>query len=71
MLIEELGRSVCAVKNGKPVKVTNDKLFVSSLVKDTITKGPQAKALLLKTIQQLEAREAAAAEAPFDGLTCH
>ena len=55
MLMEELGRSISAVKNGKPVKITNDKLFVSSLVKDAITRGPQAKALLLKAIHQLEA----------------
>lgn len=61
MLMEELGRSVPVVKHGKPVKFTNDKLFVASLVKDAITKGPQDKVVLLKAIQQLEAREAAVA----------
>jgi hypothetical protein len=53
--MEELGRSISAVKNGKPVKITNDKLFVASLVKDAITRGPQAKAQLLKAIHQLGA----------------
>jgi hypothetical protein len=43
------------VKSGKRVKITNEKFFFSSLVKDAITRGPQAKALLLKAIQQLEA----------------
>jgi hypothetical protein len=60
VLMEELGRSVHVVKNGKPVKFTNDKLFAASLVKDAITKGPQDKALLLKAIQQLKADAAAA-----------
>jgi hypothetical protein len=55
MLMEELGRSISAMKNGKQLKITNQRLFVSSLVKDAITRGPQAKALLLKTIQQLQA----------------
>ena len=53
--MEELGRSISAVKNGRPVKTTNVKLFVASLVKDGITRGPQAKAQLLKAYHQLGA----------------
>jgi hypothetical protein len=61
MLMEELGRPVPVVRNGKPVKFPNDRLFVTSLVKDAITKGPQDKIVLLKAVQQLEVREAAVA----------
>jgi hypothetical protein len=62
-LMKEFYKPVAATINGKPVKKTNEQLFATSLVKDGITKGPQAKALLLKSIAQEEAREAAEAEA--------
>jgi hypothetical protein len=60
------------VKNGQSVKIANDKLFVSSLVKDGIMKGPQSKAVLLKFIHEHEASEAAAERRtkadPFGGI---
>jgi Family of unknown function (DUF5681) len=45
-VMKEFCKTVSATINGKPIKVTNDKLFVASLVKDGITKGPQSKLLL-------------------------
>jgi hypothetical protein len=61
--MRELRKLVAAKINGNPVKIRNEELFVAALVKDGITKGPQAKALLLKFILDQEAREAAMAEA--------
>jgi hypothetical protein len=53
-----------AVGNKKPpIKVTNDKLFAASLVKDGITKGPQSKLQLANRVERAEARVAAEAEA--------
>jgi hypothetical protein len=52
---------VSATINGKPVKVTNDKLFAASLVKDGITKGPQSKLQLANRVERAEARWAAEA----------
>ncbi len=59
-LLKEFHKPVAATINGKPVRRTNEKLFVASLVKDGITKGPQSKALLLNAI----ALAYQAAEAP-------
>src|SRR5271157_3397031 len=50
----------------KPVTATNAEPLAGSLVKNAITKGPAAMALLLKVIQQLEP-EAAATEARKKG----
>jgi hypothetical protein len=61
--MKELSKTVPATINGKPIKATNGQLFVASLVKDGITKGPQSKALLAKTIKECEAHMAAKAEA--------
>ncbi len=65
-LTKELSKSVSATVNGKPVTATNGEPLAVSLVKNAITKGPAAMALLLKVIQQLEP-EAAAAEARKKG----
>ena len=45
-LLKEFYKPVSATTNGKPIKVTNDRLFAASLVKDAITKGPQCKVQL-------------------------
>jgi hypothetical protein len=63
ILMKEFYKSIPATKNGKPIKVTNDRLFATSLVKDGITKGPQSKALLANYVEKMEARLAAEAEA--------
>jgi hypothetical protein len=62
-LMRELRKRVAATINGNPFKIRNEELFVAALVKDGITKGPQAKALLMKSIRDQEARDAAIAEA--------
>ena len=62
-LLKEFYKPVLATVHGKPVKVTNDKLFAHSMVKDGITKGPQSKRELANAIQRAEARLAAMAEA--------
>jgi hypothetical protein len=62
-LLKEFYKPVLATVHGKPVKVTNDKLFAFSLVKDGITKGPQSKRELANAIERAEARLAAMAEA--------
>ena len=61
-VMKEFCKTVSATINGKPIKVTNDKLFAASLVKDGITKGPQSKLLLANFIERAEARLAAEAE---------
>jgi hypothetical protein len=58
-LLKEFYKPVSATINGKPIKVTNDKLFAASLVKDGITKGPQSKLQLANRIERAEARWAA------------
>jgi hypothetical protein len=62
-LLKEFYKPVLATVQGKPVKVTNDRLFALSLVKDGITKGPQSKRELANAIERAEARLAAMAEA--------
>jgi Family of unknown function (DUF5681) len=62
-LLKEFYKPVSATINGKPIKVTNDKLFAASLVKDGITKGPQSKLQLANRVERAEARLAADAEA--------
>ena len=62
-LLKEFYRAVPVTKNGKPIKVTNDKLFANSLVKDGITKGPQSKLQLANRVERAEAKLAAKAEA--------
>jgi len=62
-LLKEFHKKVPATINGKPIKVTNDKLFAASLVKDGITKGPQSKHQLANAVARAEARLAAKAEA--------
>jgi hypothetical protein len=62
-LRRELRKLVAATMNGSPVKIRNEELFVAALVKDAITKGPQSKALLMKSIRDQEVRDAAIAEA--------
>jgi hypothetical protein len=59
ILLKEFYKPVSATINGKPVKVTNDKLFAASLVKDGITKGPQSKLQLANRVERAEARWAA------------
>jgi Family of unknown function (DUF5681) len=54
-VLEEFRKPVFATINGKPIKVTNNELFAAALVKDGITKGPQAKRLLLSVIHKSEA----------------
>lgn len=61
-LLKEFYKPVSATINGKPIKVTNDKLFAASLVKDGITKGPQSKLQLVNRVERAEARLAAEAE---------
>jgi Family of unknown function (DUF5681) len=61
-LLKEFYKPVSATINGKPIKVTNDKLFAASLVKDGITKGPQSKLQLANRVERAEARLAADAE---------
>jgi Family of unknown function (DUF5681) len=63
ILMKEFCKTIPATLNGKPVKVSQERLFAASIVKDGITKGPQSKALLRKIVEQEEAREAAEAEA--------
>jgi Family of unknown function (DUF5681) len=63
ILMEEFYKTIPATRNGKPVKVSQDRLFAASIVKDGITKGPQSKAQLAGHIERLEARLAAEAEA--------
>jgi Family of unknown function (DUF5681) len=58
-LLKEFHKPVSAMMNGRPIRMTNAQLFVASLVKDGITKGPQSKALLLNAIQQSQAEQAA------------
>jgi Family of unknown function (DUF5681) len=62
-LLKEFYKPVSATINGKPIKVTNDKLFAASLVKDGITKGPQSKLQLANRVERAEAKLAAEAEA--------
>ena len=62
-LLKEFYKPVSATINGKPIKLTNDKLFAVSLVKDGITKGPQSKLQLANRVERAEARLAAEAEA--------
>ena len=62
-LMEEFYKKIHATRNGKPVKVSQERLFAASLVKDGITKGPQSKALLASFIERQEARLAAELEA--------
>ena len=62
-LMEEFYKKIHATRNGKPVKVSQERLFAASLVKDGITKGPQSKALLAGFIERQEARLAAELEA--------
>jgi hypothetical protein len=62
-LLKEFYKPVSATINGKPIKVTNDKLFAASLVKDGITKGPQSKLQLANRVERAEAKLAAKAEA--------
>lgn len=62
-LLKEFYKPISATINGKPVKLTNDKLFAASLVKDGITKGPQSKLQLANRVERVEARLAAEAEA--------
>ena len=54
-VLEEFRKPVFATINGKPIKVTNNELFAAALVKDGITKGPQAKRLRLSVIHKSEA----------------
>jgi hypothetical protein len=61
-LLKEFYKPVSATINGKPIKVTNDKLFAASLVNDGITKGPQSKLQLADRVEPAEARWAAEAE---------
>jgi hypothetical protein len=61
-LLKEFYKPVSATINGKPIKLTNDKLFAASLVKDGITKGPQSKLQLANRVERAEARLAAEAE---------
>jgi hypothetical protein len=61
-LLKESYQPVSATINGKPIKVTNDKLFAASLVNDGITKGPQSKLQLEDRVERAEARWAAEAE---------
>jgi hypothetical protein len=61
-LLKEFYKPVSATINGKPIKVTNDKLFAASLVNDGITKGPQSKLQLADRVEPAEARGAAEAE---------
>jgi uncharacterized protein DUF5681 len=62
-LMKEFCKTIPATLYGKPVKVSQERLFAASIVKDGITKGPQSKALLAGFIERLEARLAAEAEA--------
>ena len=62
-LLKEFYKPVSATINGKPIKLTNDRLFAASLVKDGITKGPQSKLQLANRVERAEARLAAEAEA--------
>ena len=61
ILLKEFHKSVLAIKNGKPVKITNGEIFAAQLVKAGITKGPQSSALLLNFVLQQEASKAAEA----------
>jgi hypothetical protein len=61
-LLKEFYKPVSATINGKPIKLTNDKLFAASLVKDGITKGPQSKLQLANRVERAEARLAAETE---------
>jgi hypothetical protein len=62
MLQKELSKKVAATINGRSVKLMNYDLWIMSLVKDGITKGPQSKALLLKSIMMIQAQLAGKAE---------
>jgi hypothetical protein len=62
-LLKEFHKPVTATINGKPIKVTNDKLFAISMVKDGITKGPQSKLQLANAVERAHARLAAEVEA--------
>lgn len=68
-LMQEFLKTVSATKNGKTIKVTNDRAAAARLVNSAITAGPRAMramALLLDQVEREEARqgaEAAAAEA--------
>jgi hypothetical protein len=72
-LLDEFHKPVSATVNGRPIKATSAKLFVASMVKDGITKGPQSKKLLLSAVRESEAlegemeaaRRKAAAEKPI------
>ena len=62
-LLKEFYKLAPATINGKPIKMTNDKLFARSLVTDGIIKGPQSKLQLANAVRQAEATLAAEAEA--------
>jgi hypothetical protein len=53
-LLREFDKSVSAIINGKPVKATNRQLFATSLVKNGITGGAQAKKLLWSLVSESE-----------------
>lgn len=56
-LLDEFHKPISATVNGRPIKATSAKLFVASMVKDGITKGPQSKKLLLSAVRESEALE--------------
>jgi len=59
-LLAELRREVEAMRNGKKIRKSHLDLFVSHVVKNGITTGPQAARLLHALICQAEAAEAEA-----------
>ena len=56
---KEFFKPVVAQVGGKTVRKSQVELVAQQMVRDAITKGPQARALLLKVIEAHEAREAA------------
>ena len=59
VLMKEFFKPVVAQVGGKTVRKSQVELVAQQMVRDAITKGPQARALLLKVIEAHEAREVA------------
>jgi hypothetical protein len=59
VVFKELKKKVTATMGGQPIKITNEAIFASQLVKAGITKGPQSAGLLVSMIEKVEARRAA------------
>ena len=59
VLMKEFFKPVVAQVGGKMVRASQSQLLAQQMVKNGITKGPQAMKLLLQFIEAHEAREAA------------